>query len=74
MTNSPDSFDFSELTPAECILLAEELWEKARNHPEAVPVTPAQLAELNATLDALEAGQLGTPQPWDEVKLWLESK
>src|SRR5438105_4247841 len=35
-------FDISHLSSAECILLAEQLWEQARSRPDAVPVTPAQ--------------------------------
>lgn len=74
MHNHPDSFDFSDLSPAECILLAEELWDMARNHPEASPVTPAQLSELQSRLAALEAGKLAPSQPWEDVKYWLETR
>jgi len=51
-------FDISQLSPAECILLAEQLWERARNHPEAVPVPPEQLEELHRRLDAYERGEM----------------
>ena len=43
---NPD-IDTSQLSPAECILLAEQLWEQARNHPEAVPIPPEHLKELH---------------------------
>ena len=35
--------DITHLSPAECILLAEQLWEKARNHPEALPRVRAEV-------------------------------
>ncbi len=60
--------DISHLSTTECILLAEELWEKARTHPEAVPVTPAQVEELNRRLDALEAGKMPPGEPWEAVR------
>jgi putative addiction module component (TIGR02574 family) len=66
----PD-IDISQLSPAECILLAEQLWERARNHPEATPVTEAQMNELNRRLDAYERGEMPPGLPWDEVDNWL---
>ena len=63
--------DISQLSPAECILLAEELWDRARNHPEAFPVTEAQMAELNRRLDAYERGEMPPGTPWEEVDAWL---
>jgi putative addiction module component (TIGR02574 family) len=74
MTDTTISFDFSKLTPAQCILLAEELWEKARNHAELAPITPAQAEELRARVDAYEAGKLPPSQTWEEVKYWLEQQ
>jgi putative addiction module component (TIGR02574 family) len=67
----PD-IDISQLSPAECILLAEQLWDRARNHPEAVPVTEAQMAELNRRLDAYERGEMAPGDPWEVVRerLW----
>jgi putative addiction module component (TIGR02574 family) len=60
--------DISRLTPAECISLAEQLWEQARAHPEAVPVTQAQLEELHRRLDAIEAGNMPRGEPWESVR------
>jgi putative addiction module component (TIGR02574 family) len=54
--------DISQLSPAECILLAEQLWERARNHPEAIAVTEAQLTELDRRLDAFKGGEM-PPRP-----------
>jgi putative addiction module component (TIGR02574 family) len=63
--------DISQLSPAECILLAEQLWDRARNHPEAVPVTEAQMAELRRRVDAHERGQMPAGEPWEDVDAWL---
>jgi putative addiction module component (TIGR02574 family) len=63
--------DISQLSPAECILLAEQLWERARNHPEAIAVTEAQLTELYRRLDANERGEMPPGLPWEEVDAWL---
>jgi putative addiction module component (TIGR02574 family) len=66
--------DISNLSPAECILLAEQLWEKARAHSEAIPVTDAQQKELGRRLDALERGELPPAETWDAVQAWLRSR
>jgi putative addiction module component (TIGR02574 family) len=65
------NIDISQLSPAECILLAEQLWERARSQAGAVPVTEAQLAELNRRLDAHERGEMPPGTPWEEVDAWL---
>jgi putative addiction module component (TIGR02574 family) len=64
-------FDTSALSPSECILLAEQLWEQARTHPEAIPVTPAQLEELYRRLDAYERGDMPPGEPWEIVRARL---
>ena len=69
---NPD-IDISQLSPAECILLAEQLWDRARNHPEAIPVTEAQMAELNRRMDAYERGELPPGLSWEEVDSWLST-
>lgn len=71
MSNPSQPFDFSQLSPAEAILLAEQLWDHARNHPEAVPITDAQMSELNRRLDASHRGELPPGESWEEVDAWL---
>lgn len=61
-------FDITQLSPSECILLAEQLWEQARAHQEAVPLTPAQRDELNRRLDALDSGEMAAGEPWEVVR------
>lgn len=60
--------DPSRLSTAECVLLAEQLWEHARAHPDEVPVTPAQLDEIHRRLDALESGEMPPGEPWELVR------
>ncbi len=64
--------DISSLSPAECILLAEELWQRARSHPDALALTPAQQEELHRRLDALESGAIRPGESWEAVRqrLW----
>jgi putative addiction module component (TIGR02574 family) len=57
-------FDFSHLTPAERIELAEQLWDSLE--PQALEPTAEQAAELRRRRAALEEdGSLG--QPWSEA-------
>ncbi|HEX4138975.1 MAG TPA: addiction module protein [Candidatus Methylacidiphilales bacterium] len=63
----PD-FDINSLSPSECILLAEQLWEHARAHPEAAPLTPDQQVELKRRLDALDSGDMPPGEPWEIVR------
>ncbi|MEO2089600.1 MAG: addiction module protein [Gemmataceae bacterium] len=67
----PD-IDISKLTPAECILLAEELWERARACPEAVPVPAEHLEEINRRIAAIDAGEMPPGDDWEIVRarLW----
>ncbi len=65
------NLDISQLSPSECILLAEQLWERARTHPDAIPVTDEQMAELNRRLDAWERGEMPPGSSWEEVDAWL---
>jgi putative addiction module component (TIGR02574 family) len=45
--------DLLALSPAERILLVEDLWDSIAATPEAVPLTDAQRHELDARLAAL---------------------
>jgi putative addiction module component (TIGR02574 family) len=54
------------LSPSERILLVEEIWDRIAADPESVTISPAQRAELDRRLDALEA-KLDPGRPWAEV-------
>jgi putative addiction module component (TIGR02574 family) len=60
-------FDFSHLSHAERILLAENLWDSVAIEQNAPPLTPAQEEELHRRLDAADRGET-TYSPWPEVK------
>jgi putative addiction module component (TIGR02574 family) len=59
-------FDFSHLTPDERVQLADELWESISDQPEALPLTAAQVAELDRRLDSYRKDR-DPGQPWREV-------
>jgi putative addiction module component (TIGR02574 family) len=60
-------FDISHLSPAERILLAEELWDSLAPDWQTVPLTPAQQEELERRLNAADRGEL-TYSSWHDVK------
>jgi putative addiction module component (TIGR02574 family) len=64
-------FDFSHLTPAERIELAEQLWDSLPS--QSAPPTEAQTAELRRRRTELEADDdLG--EPWSPVLDDLEQR
>ena len=57
-------FDFSHLSPAERIELAEQLWDSL--DPAATPLTDEQAAELRRRRAELDAD--GDPgEPWEQA-------
>ena len=61
-------FDISQLSPAERILLVEELWDSLAAEANCEPISPEQLSELNRRLDALESGEIPPGEPWEVVR------
>jgi putative addiction module component (TIGR02574 family) len=64
---SSHAIDISKLAPEERLRLIGDLWDSLRSQPDAVHLTPAQKAELDRRLDALDRG---TAQviTWDEAR------
>jgi putative addiction module component (TIGR02574 family) len=63
--------ELSELTVAERIELAQDLWDSVTEDEAAVPVTPEQQAELDRRLEAYEKDpEAGAP--WEVVKARLK--
>ena len=63
--------DFLSLSVAERIQLAEDIWDSiATESPESAALTPIQLQELQARLDAHEKDP-NSALPWAEVRAEL---
>lgn len=65
MSNLP--FDFSQLTAAERIQLAEDLWDSVADAPEVLELTEAQRAELDRRLEAHRSDP-GAAIPWEQLR------
>ena len=55
------------LSPAERILLVEEIWDRIAAEPDSVPLSDAHCAELDRRLDAL-AKNPDPGRPWAEIR------
>lgn len=73
MQAKPTLADLLELSPAERLLLVEELWDSLVNQPDAVPFTDAQREELNRRLEAHRRDP-NAGSSWEEVKARLLGK
>jgi putative addiction module component (TIGR02574 family) len=62
--------ELRSLSHSERILLVEEIWDRIAADPDSVPISPAQRAELDRRLDALEANP-DPGRPWAEVRAEL---
>jgi putative addiction module component (TIGR02574 family) len=58
--------DIESLTPAERLDLLGQLWDSLSTTPDAVPMTSAQIEELDRRLDELDREGPGGV-PWDEA-------
>ena len=70
-----DTIDIASLSAEQRLELLEQIWDSLAATPESVPVTPAQLRELDRRLDELDRdGPVGIR--WDDVlrKLRGQSK
>lgn len=67
MSSTSRPFDFSHLSPAERILLAEDLWDSVTGDQDAPPLTSSQMEELHRRLAASDRGET-TYSPWADVK------
>jgi putative addiction module component (TIGR02574 family) len=74
--NKPRSLlaDLLELTPAERIQLAEDLWDSVSASPESMPgLTAEQLEEIERRLGE-HARDPAAALPWEEVRARLWSR
>lgn len=66
-------FDFSHLTGAERLELAEALWDSVLGTPDEPELNPDQIAELDRRLAELDANP-GATVPWREAMDRLDRK
>ena len=62
--------ELRSLSPSEKLALVSELWDDLAAHPDRVPVTPEQIAELDRRMEAYrqDPTQVTT---WEAVKARL---
>lgn len=65
--------DIASLSVSERIQLAEELWDSVAIIDADIPLTPAQIEELDRRLDDLERNP-DAGVPWDVVRTRLEER
>jgi putative addiction module component (TIGR02574 family) len=65
--NAAIESELRTLSPAERILLVEEIWDRIAAEPDSVPLSPAHRAELDRRLDELEKNP-DPGRPWSEVR------
>jgi len=61
-----------ELSIPERILAVEKIWDSIADHPESVPVTKAQAAELDRRLQDISMKDKGLS--WSQVKKRIRTK
>lgn len=71
MTVTLSELDFSAIPPAERIMIAQVLLDSVLFANASSALTPAQLAEMHARIEDIDAGRV-TCLPWKEVRerLW----
>lgn len=70
---STPAIDISKLPPEERLRLIGDLWDSLRSQPESVPLTRAQVRELDHRLDDL-AAQEAKLVSWPDAKRRLGSR
>ena len=63
--------EIQQLSVAERVQLAEEIWDSIEAVPEQLPLTDAQRRELDLRLDAHQR-EPGNVIPWEEVREKLQ--
>ena len=73
MSDPSRPIDYSHLSPAERILLAEELWDSVAAEQDVPPLSPEQQAELQHRLAIADRGEM-TYSSWQDVKRRLSRR
>jgi len=69
---STPAIDITKLAPEQRLELISDLWESLRADSAAVPLTPAQQAELDRRLDELDRGDVELVS-WEDVRRRLSA-
>jgi putative addiction module component (TIGR02574 family) len=69
----PGDIDFSNLTTAERVQLAEDLWDSVAAETGGLPLTSAQQTELDRRLADLERHP-GAGEPWEAARARIERR
>jgi putative addiction module component (TIGR02574 family) len=73
MSSMMQSLGIDKLSVAERLILVEEIWDSIAVEPEALPLTEAQLAELDRRIASHEANP-SAGSSWEEVKARLQAR
>lgn len=69
----PNDLDFTKLSPAERIQLAEDLWDSVAAETGGLPLTASQQVELDRRLADTERHP-DAAEPWGIVRIRLEKR
>lgn len=72
MSQTIKDFDFSQLTAAERILLAQELWDSVHEEAVTPPLSPVQRDDMKRRWRELESGEV-QGLSWEQVRTSLLS-
>lgn len=67
------AYDFNRLSVSERIQLVEDLWDSIAVSGAEIPLTAAEIHELDRRLDDLEVNP-GAGAPWNEVRVRIEER
>jgi putative addiction module component (TIGR02574 family) len=73
MTESHHNIDFSQLSPAERILLVQEIWDSLLREGCQSAISDEQRQELDNRWERFQSGAMSAT-PWTEVKNRLQPK
>ena len=73
MSPTIKAFGIDQLSVAQRILLAEEIWDSIPDEADALPLSEAQKQDLQRRLAAYEADRKAGSS-WEEVKARLSSR
>ena len=71
MTDAHHSFDFTQLSPTERILLVQEIWDSLLREGHQAAISEEQRQELDSRWDRFQSGTMSAA-PWAEVKNRLQ--